>query len=129
MTPVVRLMALWLAVCWLPLTIHCQLASLPGCDEMSFCCENHCGCSGSDDCQSAVCKVIETGNFVVKRDVLSAPAASCVPLDGWQPVAVRRQVLPAAILSEATGAPPGWHRVWQFVFRAAPAPRAPSAAC
>jgi len=123
------LLALGLAALWLPLTMHCQLASLDGCDAAALCCENHCGCSGSGDCQSAVCTVIETGNYVVKRDLLCAPAASCEALTGWEPVACRRLLTPAIILNEATGAPPGWQRVWQFVFRAAPAPRAPSAVC
>ncbi|MEI8037230.1 MAG: hypothetical protein WCJ14_02465 [Verrucomicrobiota bacterium] len=127
MRPVVQLLALWLAALWLPLTMHCQLAALHGCDEASLCCQNHGGCSGGDDCQSDVCNSIETGNCVVNRDLLTAPAPSCEPIGWSEPVTRPRGLTSPPTLSETTGAPPGWNRVWQFAFRAAPAPRAPSA--
>jgi hypothetical protein len=128
-TPVVRILALWLAALWLPLTMHCQLASLDDCHEAAAGCTNHCGCSDGGDCQSEVCKAIETGNYPVNKDLLLVPTASCESLGWLEPVAGQRLLTVAATPGESTGAPPGWGRIWQFVFRAALAPRAPAALC
>jgi hypothetical protein len=124
-----RLLALWLAAIWLPLTMHCQLAGFQNRGESSICCEDHCGCSGGGDCHSDACKIIESGNYFLKKVLLAVPGAPFFWIESLEPMACRRLVMPLAILTEATGAPPGWPRVWQFVFRAAPAPRAPSAVC
>jgi hypothetical protein len=132
-TPVARLLALWLAALWLPLTMHCQLASLKSCDEGISCCgavldcDDTACCGEGCACQPGVCKIIESGNYFLQKsplqvsfDAIESPGLSAC-----------RRVLPplAIILNEATGAPPGFCRIWQFVLRAAPAPRAPSAVC
>lgn len=128
MTRVIPLLALWLAALWLPLTMHCQLAALDDCDASSTACQHHCGCS-TGDCQSDVCHSIEAGNYVVARDLLNVPAPSSEPIGCLEPLAHIRRLTAVATLNESTGAPPGWNRIWQFAFRAAPAPRAPSAGC
>jgi hypothetical protein len=126
---VARLLALWLAAIWLPLTMHCQLAGWQSCGGLSICCEDHCGCSGGDACHSDACKIIESGNYFPKKALLAVPVASFAWIESLEPMACRCVSMPMTMLTEATGAPPGWTRVWQFVFRAAPAPRAPSAVC
>lgn len=136
-----RLLALWLAVCWLPLTMHCQLASLRSCCDDSACCEGQaCGtnpgccqgrasCGGASECHSGVCKIVESGNYFFETASKATPMACWGCGDSPAPMACRRLLPPVVNLTEATGAPPGWSRVWHFVFRAAPAPRAPSAVC
>jgi hypothetical protein len=109
--------------------MHCQLAGFKSCSEMSICSENHCGCSGSGECPSDACKIIESGNYFLKKILLSAPTVSFAWIGTIEPMVGRRSLAPVATLNAATGAPPGWDRVWQFVFRAAAAPRAPSAVC
>jgi hypothetical protein len=123
------LLALWLAAIWLPLTMHCQLAGWQSCGGLSICCEDHCGCSGGDACHSDACKIIESGNYFLKKVLLSAPAVSFAWIGMLEPMVCRRTPTPVATLNAATGAPPGWGRVWQFVHRAARAPRAPAALC
>ena len=140
MTLSVRLLALWLAALWLPMTMHCQLASVRLCCSLGACCEvGACGkdqtacndpfcCGETPDCPG-VCKIVEDGNYFPKQSWVTVPVAAGELIA--PPFALDRQLPlpPVATLSEATGAPPGWIRVWQFVFRAAVAPRAPSAVC
>lgn len=135
-----RLLALWLAAFWLPMTMHCQLASLRLCCVVGSCCETGaCGegpgacqdaacCGESSGCQSKACKIVEGGHYFFKRDLLwmnpmitaDCSYAMASPHDPHR--------LPIfSILSAHTGAPPGWNQTWQFVCRAAASPRAPSA--
>jgi hypothetical protein len=136
------LLALWLAAFWLPLTMHCQLASLKiccvfgSCCEAGSCCEDQSKCKDLACCSDApddhcgVCKIVESGNYFVTKASPKAQLASGEWLTPPAPVAYR-YVLPPPLpaLTESTGAPPGWNRIWQFVFRTAPVPRAPSAQC
>lgn len=134
-----RLLALWLAALWLPMTMHCQLASLriwcgvescckgDACVEEPGACHDPGCCEGPSEHHSGVCKIVEAGNYFLNKPSLALPVAAAdgisIPAlaDGWNG-------LPLVLtLTEATGAPPGWGRVWQFAFRAASAPRAPSA--
>jgi len=118
-----------LAAIWLPLTMHCQLAGLKRCNEAAGVCGNHCGCNGGDDHQSDVCTIIETGKYLWDKTTLAIPAAAFEGLALLEAMDGRCLLTPAGSINEATGAPPGWGRVWQFVWRAAHAPRAPSAVC
>lgn len=141
-TPLARLLALGLAVFWLPLTMHCQLAGLKICCAVGSCCEegscseDRSGCKDSSccgdapDCHSGVCKIVESGNYFLKKTATAVPVASYGLLVVSAPEACRGLMPPPVVtLSESTGAPPGWNRIWQFVFRAAQVPRAPSAEC
>jgi len=128
----VQIMALWLAAVWLPLTMHCQLADCLAdrgpCDKGSDCCQAPSGCGG-DDCHLSLCKTIENGKFLLADHSVAVPPAAFHEI-GWPGfLDFRRLWTPERTLSEATGAPPGTPRTWQFVFRAAASPRAPSALC
>ncbi|KAB2638476.1 MAG: hypothetical protein DVB25_07710 [Verrucomicrobia bacterium] len=141
MTPCLRLLALWLAASWLPLTMHCQLAGLRICCPLGSCCEQGaCGedatgchdpacCGKASERHAGGCEIVEDGNYFLGKSALAVPAATVAVIpapalpDGSRPLPL------VAALTEATGAPPGWARVWQFVLRAAPGPRAPSARC
>ncbi|MEI6675947.1 MAG: hypothetical protein WCO57_12305 [Verrucomicrobiota bacterium] len=135
MTRSVQLLALWLAALWLPLTLHCQWAGMQTCCVDQACCEgqacgdDHSCCGETSGCHSVVCKLIENGNYFLKKAPLMVPVASADGCAALEPIAQRHSLPPVATLSPATGAPPGWHRVWQFVFRAAASPRAPAAVC
>jgi hypothetical protein len=130
-----RVLALWLAAFWLPLTLHCELAGIFGGCAMETCCEDHSGfdnhsCCGEDgQCGTIVCKVLKTGNFRLDDATISIPAAvaDCPAFQDFHEL--QSGPAPVELLDETTGAPPDRLRTWQFVFRAAPAPRAPSARC
>jgi hypothetical protein len=131
----VRVLAVWLAAFWLPLTMHCELAELRFCCDLSICCENDssCGddscCGDAPECHPAICKILKTENYRPGDAPVSAPAVAVDWIASHPSMTCRELPAPMVILNEATGAPPGSFRAWQFVFRAAPAPRAPSALC
>ena len=130
MTPVARLLALWLAAFWLPLTMHCQWVGRIKCDKTSICCQDQSGCGGgAEHCHLGICKTIEAGKFRLDNDSVQVPVGSLARIVPFGVAEFRQLLILDRSLSEATGAPPGLHRRWQFVFRAALAPRAPSAAC
>jgi hypothetical protein len=121
-------MALLLAVVWLPMTMHCQLALLDICPALSGCCDQDHSCSGGDcGCESDVCKLIESGHFDLQASLQAVPGPTglAAELTVVPPLAEA----PVRIVSAEGGAPPGAGKVWQFAFRAAPAPRAPSGLC
>lgn len=125
----IRLMALLLAALWLPQTMHCQLARLGFTSEPSSCCDEHSCSNSSCDCQSDVCKSIEAGHYDLSKGSISVPLEAQVWIKtsgtaDWWP-----DLKPAASSPVTTGDPPELPRIWQFVFRAAPSPRAPSIAC
>jgi len=131
----VQLLALWLAALWLPMSMHCQVAGLMACCGDQACCEGQaCGnghscCGESSDCHSGVCKNIDHRNYLLKKTTPMVPVASSAWCAALEPNTWRHLLPPLATLTPSTGAPPGWHRVWQFVHRAAAAPRAPAAFC
>ena len=127
-TSLARLLALCLAVFWLPLTMHCQLARLTDDCGATARCQHVCGdnTGGGDDCHCDACKTVESGNYFLKKSILPVPSAPANATPSVATVADRCLMAPVPILTAATGAPPGWNRVWQFACRAAPAPRAPA---
>ena len=135
MLRVVRFMALWLAAFWLPITMHCELASLVGnsskscsCQVKSACNDPACRCTahrhGTEEC-----KIIEGGNYRLDDTQDPMPMASLDWIGSFESVAFLSLLAPVGDVSETTAAPPGLQRTWQFVFRAALSPRAPSALC
>lgn len=126
---IARSMALLLAAVWLPLTMHCHLARLEICGGLSNCCEDHSCSDGGCDCASDICKVIEAGLYSSERRPLMLPVAAIEFLDPASPVDFRSLPPPLPAIPAATSAPPGCSNAWQFVFRAALAPRAPSVDC
>jgi hypothetical protein len=127
--PVARLLALWLAAFWLPLTMHCELAELKGCCDATVCCADDSCCSDAHHCCADLCKIIEKGNYRTNEAPVLVPMASMDWIDLLESIDFRSYPDPAVALNEATGAPPGLSRGWHLVFRTAPAPRAPSAFC
>ena len=132
---VMRVLALWLAAFWLPLTLHCELTGLlSGCATQS-CHEDNCGfdnhscCGEGTECGTLVCKILKTGNYRLDDATVVVPVGPISIPFIHELFEHRIFSAPLAVLDESTGAPPGCLRSWQFVFRAAPAPRAPSARC
>jgi hypothetical protein len=119
--------ALALAVLWLPVSVHCQLEQLPGLDFLSCCDhEDTTAPHQDDDCEGDACAVVESGLYKSEERQISLPAPDLAP--------VVFQLLPSPDPLSCTvarggvdgTAPPELARVWQFSFRAALPPRAPS---
>jgi hypothetical protein len=114
------LIALMLAVLWLPVTMHCALEGLPGL-EFLICCDHaeESAPHEDDDCETDACAVVESGFYKLQdHDDLLVVFAEIVFGDVSLTADEPRVT--------ASRPPPDVAVGWQFSSRAAPLPRAPS---
>jgi hypothetical protein len=122
-----KAMALLLAVLWLPIATHCDLANLPGLEFLACCDHSDVAPHQDENCRQDACDVVESGNYKVEERPVSVPAPALLavfllPLVPDNPPALQ------ASPNIATSTPPELPQRWQFVFRTALPPRAPSIA-
>ena len=126
-----RILALVLVALWLPATLHCDLEAA-GLSTLFHCVTDHHVSADSTHSESArdACDVVETGAFMPAADTatLPPPTLHALLLDFLFVPTVLALKPPARGLCEQISAPPEVARTWHFVIRAAPPPRAPSAA-
>lgn len=118
--PVARfrsLIAALLLALWLPATLHCALEQAGLLPEAPTC---------SDHCATDNCDQFENGLFAKSASVVLKAPAMLTPLG--PPAPVPATVMVPRILPARMTCPPGLAENWQFVFRAAPWPGAPSPA-
>jgi hypothetical protein len=121
--PVKRLLQMFglaLALLWVPVASHCSWESLVGGDFFKCAPASEKGdCSGdADDCAS-----VESGGYKISNTRLQIPVpVFIVAILSLPPLAeaASQQAAPA------TAAPSGISSRWQFIFRTALPPRAPS---
>lgn len=116
------LLALILAVFWLPVTMHCALEGLPGLDFLACCSHEDATPHEDDDCQGDACAVVESGFYKLQdHEDLVAAAGDIEVVDPFDSAGDESKVergVPAEPHPQCIG--------WQFSSRAAPLPRAPS---
>ena len=123
------ILALFLAVLWIPTTCHCLFESLEWVTESPCCSESSAhdmGPPDAGDCQ--VCLGVESGDYRSGIEPVQ------VPVLALQPLSLR--LLPGNPVPETeifavreTGSPPGQIKPWHLVLRAALPVRAPSFCC
>jgi hypothetical protein len=116
--------AVVMLVLWSLASNHCKLEALPGltfleCSPASAT-ESHCDDSGCASVEAGGCKVED------QQSVLHPMLASVILAEMIRPLAASRMETSATML--LTVAPPELPHCWQFVFRTAASPRAPSLA-
>jgi len=114
---------------WVPATNHCRLELIPGLEFLDCCShsedekasEHH-----ENECSDDLCAQVEDGLYKAETNhvVVDAPPASCL---GVLPVVLEHILSPdrASPIRPETS-PPELSKTWQFSFRAAAPPRAPS---
>jgi len=116
------MLILFLALAWVPVTMHCNLESIPGLEFLQ--------CStdapANSDCQGDGCDVVESGLYKVEDDGPLVSPAAFVLLAVLAATASTDSVSTQVSHSFLTVAPPELPKCWQFVFRTASPPRAPS---
>ena len=113
------LVALTLAALWLPVTMHCALEGLPGLEFLICCDHEDAAPHQDDDCEADACAVIESGFYKLQdNDILVVALSEVYVFDG--------ALEPSCAVVTASRPPPDLTVGWQFCFRAAPLPRAPS---
>ena len=119
-----KVMAAVLALLWLPLSSHCTWEHLPGLELFSCHTEAETAPHQDDDCQSDGCAAVESGSYKIEEQPAGIPAqllVSCIvqSLPTGVPQSFKASSAPAS-------PPPELSRIWQFTFRTAAPPRAPS---
>ena len=125
----VRRLGKWLsvlaAVLWLPMTLHCQLESIPGLEFLACASEGH---NPKGDCSDDGCCAVEKSQYKSEQARLMIPSPDLLPLP-LAPVLDVANLFPLeASLGILTAAPPELHQTWHFVSRTALPVRAPSIA-
>lgn len=120
------IMAVLLALAWVPLTAHCQIESLAGLDLLSCQFAGETPASSSSPCDDGSCCGWESAQYHLPQNfpLTLAPVFAVI-----LPVLLSAQidVLPQrAGVSLLTTVPPEVPKIWQFTFRAALPVRAPS---
>lgn len=118
-------MALLLALLWVPLVSHCDLEHLPGMDLLACLEQPESAPHQDEDCQTDVCGSVESANYRTEDQSVAAPVSVLAepvvtPLLTAEPASASVAVLAIQSL------PIELSVRWQFAFRAAAPPRAPS---
>ena len=121
-----RILAGALVVLWVPMTMHCSLeSSLPGMEFLA-CCPDEEGAPHQDsDCEDDACAVVESGSYKTENNRVAVPTPTLVPALFLTPLP-SLDAIPAVDLVAFDASPPELRTTWQFSFRAALRPRAPS---
>ena len=119
-----------LALAWVPLSLHCQIESLPGWEFLA--CESgeeeHSSPHQSTDCADDFCQVIESGFYKTEERASLLPQPIWIP---HSPDVLLNSVTPNSAqlaFTAPTLSPPVISASWQFYLRAALPVRAPSLA-
>jgi hypothetical protein len=112
------------AILWLPMSAHCQLERIPALKFLA--CGSDADSAGKDsDCSDMGCCPVEKSQYRANQNRVAIPSLDLLPLIvEFTDVATE---LPAKVSAATFGAiPPELPKCWQFVFRTASPPRAPS---
>ncbi len=105
---------------------HCALERVPAFKFLACCQHADRAPHEDNDCDEDGCAAVESGLYQMEENpTLAAPLAPALGAAEWHEVVKRPAELarPGAAVSPA---PPGLARFWQFQYRTALAPRAPS---
>jgi hypothetical protein len=112
-----------LAVLWLAMPVHCQIEAISA--GAIFACVDEVDCSSEKDpgCEDDFCDSVESPNYFHQK----APVLGKAPLLAAVLLAEPTQApLPEFEISHGSDSVPLLHSGWQFAYRAAGSPRAPS---
>jgi hypothetical protein len=118
--------AMLLLALWMPVTMHCELEIMPGFSFLQWCCGGGHASAQAHDCGQDSCGEVESGFYKIEDHTTVIPGLALVlALAAWdwvdEPLAdTAPDFLPIS------SAPPGLPRFWQFFYRTALPPRAPS---
>ncbi len=124
------ILALLLALSWVPLSLHCQIEAMPGWEFLS--CESgeeeHSAPHQSSDCEDDFCQIIESGLYKTEEKAPLLCSVNLLPPGVEPSIAISMQAPDPGLSPVANPSPPVLANTWQFTFRTALPPRAPSLA-
>ena len=121
-----NILVVLVAVAWLPMTLHCRLEAVPGLEFLACQTEDVSHEQPGADCGDTGCCLAEHAQYKTEQHRLTLQPPNLVPFS-FVPVLDWLEALSdEASLEAFTVAPPELPKCWQFVFRTAAPPRAPS---
>lgn len=118
--------AVLLLALWVPVTMHCALETVPGLSFLQWCCGGDEAPEQDHDCNQDSCSVVESGFYKIEDNPTVTPGlALLLAFAAWDWVA-GPPAESAPHFAAVSLAPPELPRVWQFSYRTALPPRAPS---
>lgn len=120
------MLILVLALVWAAASNHCKLEQVPGFAFLACCDHEEAAPHEDDDCKTDGCATFENQLYKTENARTSVPAPLVILAMFLQPLA--EKLSPPALVSHVLpdAAPTELSRVWQFSYRTALAPRAPS---
>lgn len=111
---------------WVPVTMHCALETVPGFSFLQWCCSQDEAPQPQHDCSQDSCSAVESGFYKIEDNPTITPGlALLLAFAEWDWVAEPPTDTTSAFLP-ASLTPPELPRFWQFSYRTALLPRAPS---
>lgn len=126
MSRITKTFAVLVVALWGLATAHCELEQVPG-FEFLTCCHEQQGTAQQHSCDGDACSVVEAGLYKAPEPACALPAPVWVVsfvLPVWEPIPPATVV--ATQFSRLNEFLPELPRVWQFSYRTALPPRAPS---
>jgi len=120
-----KMMAALLALLWLPVVSHCDWEHLPGLEFLGCCASADAAPHQDDDCQTDLCASVESGHYKTEERAVTAPTPlllATIPA----PLLTAAPENSSATVLATTSVPAELPQRWQFAFRTAAPPRAPS---
>jgi hypothetical protein len=111
---------------WVPVTMHCALETVPGFGFLQWCCGGDETSQQDHDCSSDSCSVLESGFYRIEDNPAVAPSLAVVLALAASDWVAELRAEPVLHFVPVSSAPPELPRFWQFSYRAALPPRAPS---
>ena len=115
---------------WVPATNHCRLELIPGLEFLACCGhseEEQSSGQHQNECADDLCAQVEDGLYKTESNQVVVEALP-VCLIGFLPALLEQSPSPerACTVRRLDASPPELLKTWQFSFRAAAPPRAPS---
>ncbi len=110
---------------WGLATTHCDLEQVPGFGFLAWCHPQETAAPQSEDCSSDACSEVESALYKTEQHIVTVPMpvlATSFLLPLWDASSGVRA--PEPVLRNLS--PPELPRLWQFSYRTALPPRAPS---
>jgi hypothetical protein len=120
-----KIVALTVLALWGLAAMHCKLEALPGLDFLKTCCFVDSAPASPKHCESDGCGAVEDGTYRAEEQTASAPRpllmVALLPIVIEAPL---QELQPCSLVASLP--PPELPRAWQFSYRTALPPRAPS---
>ena len=104
-------------------TMHCDLERVPGLEFLACCQHPDTTPHQDNDCDADACSVIESGFYKIEEHPAAVPM---LVLSFVLPLGEARPPSPAPHFQLPNCSPPELPRAWQFSYRTALPPRAPT---